>query len=359
MEIKIGANIKRLRREKGVTQEQLAEIMNVSSAAISKWETGETYPDITLIFPLSHYFNVSVDELMGYDASLIEEEIKAVISKYQELRRDYQYDEANALIKVARRKYPNDFRIMRHFIFEISGGLADNDPQVIRNNAEEINKVCDTILKGCDDETIRLEAMTMKAKVLHAQGDTKAALALLNTFPSFYHSSGQRIEQLYAKDTDEFYYQLSINMYELASFTANKLSKAIFYDKRLTNKMKQEKVLKIGKALQAYYNDSDYDVFIIQAESFWGECLGKATILGYDKEFILYCCENKITVSRQLDKLIFENDALRTYLDPNKVIKKQGDYSKNTINGLEKYLQGYLPKLIEKDNRILERLKAF
>ena len=78
MNIKISENIKRLRKLKKITQEELAEIFNVTPAAVSKWENNETYPDISLLFPLSHFFGVTIDELMGYDYMLIEEEIKKV-----------------------------------------------------------------------------------------------------------------------------------------------------------------------------------------------------------------------------------------------------------------------------------------
>lgn len=54
MEINIGANIKRLRTAKNITQEQLSVQMNVTCAAVSKWERGETYPDITLLQPLAY-----------------------------------------------------------------------------------------------------------------------------------------------------------------------------------------------------------------------------------------------------------------------------------------------------------------
>lgn len=67
MEISIGENIKRLRRSKGMTQEQLADILNISNAAVSKWERGDSFPDITLLFPIADYFGVSVDELMGHN----------------------------------------------------------------------------------------------------------------------------------------------------------------------------------------------------------------------------------------------------------------------------------------------------
>ena len=65
MEMNIGANIKRLRNKKNITQEQLATAMNISCAAVSKWERGETYPDITLLQPLAYFFEVTLDELMG------------------------------------------------------------------------------------------------------------------------------------------------------------------------------------------------------------------------------------------------------------------------------------------------------
>ena len=60
-----GAMIKRLREERKITQQQLAEIMNVSDKAISKWETGRGYPDITLIEPLAKALGVSVIELFS------------------------------------------------------------------------------------------------------------------------------------------------------------------------------------------------------------------------------------------------------------------------------------------------------
>lgn len=60
-----GAMIKRLREEKKITQQQLAQIMGVSDKTISKWETGRGYPDITLVEPLANALGVSVIELFS------------------------------------------------------------------------------------------------------------------------------------------------------------------------------------------------------------------------------------------------------------------------------------------------------
>ncbi|MBQ5825638.1 MAG: helix-turn-helix domain-containing protein [Clostridia bacterium] len=62
-----GSTIKRLRETKGITQNQLADMIGVSSKAVSKWETAKGLPDITLIEPLSKALGVSVMELMSGD----------------------------------------------------------------------------------------------------------------------------------------------------------------------------------------------------------------------------------------------------------------------------------------------------
>ena len=53
MDLKNGTNIKHLRLAKGLTQEQLADLLGISTAAVSKWEARNTYPDITMLFPLA------------------------------------------------------------------------------------------------------------------------------------------------------------------------------------------------------------------------------------------------------------------------------------------------------------------
>ena len=57
--------------------------MNVTCAAVSKWEREETYPDITLLQPLAYYFGVSLDELMGYDQEKVQAEIDEAIASYK------------------------------------------------------------------------------------------------------------------------------------------------------------------------------------------------------------------------------------------------------------------------------------
>ena len=80
-EINLGRILVENRHKRGITQDQLAAYMGVSKAAVSKWETGMTYPDITLLPQLATYFNISIDELIGYEPQMTKEQIRALCRK--------------------------------------------------------------------------------------------------------------------------------------------------------------------------------------------------------------------------------------------------------------------------------------
>lgn len=65
MNLLIGENIKNVRLERGLTQEEVATHLGISFQSISKWERGDGYPDITMLPALADYFGTSIDELLG------------------------------------------------------------------------------------------------------------------------------------------------------------------------------------------------------------------------------------------------------------------------------------------------------
>lgn len=79
--MEIGNKILQLRKRSGMSQEQLAEKMGVARQTISKWELGETYPDISQAKKLSSIFKVSLDELVDNDTKEIVEEKLSNIEK--------------------------------------------------------------------------------------------------------------------------------------------------------------------------------------------------------------------------------------------------------------------------------------
>ena len=88
----IGTNIKRLRMNKQVTQEQLGEVLGVSGQAVSKWENESALPDITFLPRLAEYFGISIDELMGYKLNALtykEQFVKFMLGNGILLLREY------------------------------------------------------------------------------------------------------------------------------------------------------------------------------------------------------------------------------------------------------------------------------
>ena len=74
----LGNKIRELRRARNLTQEQLAASLNISPQAVSKWEMGASYPDMTMIPVIAGVFKVSLDELFDFDVKNIDKEIEDI-----------------------------------------------------------------------------------------------------------------------------------------------------------------------------------------------------------------------------------------------------------------------------------------
>ena len=79
--ISIARNIARMRKENALTQEDLATFLGVTKASVSKWETGQSYPDIELLPRIATYFGMSIDDLVGYDPQMSRREIRATCAR--------------------------------------------------------------------------------------------------------------------------------------------------------------------------------------------------------------------------------------------------------------------------------------
>lgn len=122
-EIKLSENIARLRSEKNITQEQLAAFIGVTKGAVSKWENASSLPDIATLPLLAAYFDVTVDELLGYAPQLATEEIgrvyKALAKDFSERPFEVVWGQVQALVQRYYACHPFLFRmcvlLLNHF----------------------------------------------------------------------------------------------------------------------------------------------------------------------------------------------------------------------------------------------------
>ena len=261
MDILIGENIKRLRSDRNLTQEQLAEALNISSVAVSKWERGETMPDIAMLPRLAYYFQVTIDELMSYDACAVELEINDFVYEHTKAAERYKTKECLRLSKEAYKKYPNDFKVMELYMWDLVGGYADNDPDTVLQHKDELELICEKILKGCSDDFIKRDAYVMKGKILQTLGRTDEAVALYKEkLPDWYQTAGQKTEQLFKKSSPEFIACLEKNIMDLLIFVLNKISKQIWFKTGVSVKEKTDKACMMCRYLESIPIDKKADV---------------------------------------------------------------------------------------------------
>ncbi len=106
----IGNKIRELRRSNNLTQEQFASALNISPQAISKWEMGASYPDMTMIPTLAAFFKVSLDELFDFDVKNIDKEIEDIILEYKRYFWN-DFEKAEQVILDGLKKYPASIQL--------------------------------------------------------------------------------------------------------------------------------------------------------------------------------------------------------------------------------------------------------
>ena len=77
----IGVVIKKYRKEAGMTQEEMANRLGVTTPAVNKWENSNSKPDIELLAPIARLFDISLDTLLSFHEYLSDTEIEEIIRK--------------------------------------------------------------------------------------------------------------------------------------------------------------------------------------------------------------------------------------------------------------------------------------
>lgn len=203
----IGTTIKRLRRERDMTQEQLADYLGITSRAVSQWECDRTAPDISQLPALAAVFNVSADVLLEIDNSKREEEIRTFLLEYDRLSHEGKQKEKFDRTLCMYKKYPNDFRIAEKCLYELF--YDPNYPEAPFGeeiHKEELYRLCDGILNECTIQKIRYSAMEVLKVLYLNDGMLEKAEEICEAFPiSYYDTVYEHLEQLYIRSDQEKY----------------------------------------------------------------------------------------------------------------------------------------------------------
>ncbi len=164
MDICFGENAKRLRKEKGLTQEALADYLGVSFQTVSKWEREESYPDISLLPVISSFFGVSVDDLLGVDKARNEERKKRYIDLFDNMK-SKDVPLVLSEFRKAVRDFPNEYPILVRYmeLLLISG---ENGTETYHDS---MISAYEKIQKKCTDDAIRIRSKRVMIEYLMRQ----------------------------------------------------------------------------------------------------------------------------------------------------------------------------------------------
>ncbi len=263
MIISLGDTIKRLRREREMTQETLADFLGVSFQAVSKWERGETYPDITALPSIASFFNVSVDTLLGVDSAKQEEKIQEYIDFYY---REWQNGDFNKILeamKTAINEFPGEFRLLSRYM---------NTLIVLKNTTDsgalsilgEVRELYNTIDSHCTDDSIRIWAKKLICTVykrLSAVENSGVTIedmeAILNKMPlmqnsrdytaTYLHPTGDKHDEACKEAICELLYLLN-----------GAVVNGFYYTENTDREKKIAAAKAVLAAYEAFYPDGDY-----------------------------------------------------------------------------------------------------
>ena len=157
----IGVKIKSLRKKKDMTQEKLAEYLNVSFQAVSKWETGVASPDLSMIVPLARLFGVTTDELFGL-VSNVDEREEELIKLWKETWNTGDTEKRYEISKAAVSEYPGNFDYLMWLAdaeasYAIHNCLRHSDDQ--KEHFQNAVKYYEMIIEDCTDNDVKNDAI--------------------------------------------------------------------------------------------------------------------------------------------------------------------------------------------------------
>lgn len=197
MQLDLGTKIRELRRQNGRTQEALADALGVTSQAVSRWESGGSYPDMEIIPSIANYFGISIDELFGY-CNDREIKVKAIIEKIDAFeiksRSDCDWvDECLAILREGLAEFPKNelllitladtlseagWRCHKEWCYYDDDGFIKHNYDIHKKNEYwlESVKICEYLVDNASDNTIVTKALCILVLLYRNFGENKKAI---------------------------------------------------------------------------------------------------------------------------------------------------------------------------------------
>jgi len=355
----IGLTIKRLRREKDITQEQLAEYLGITSRAISQWECDRTAPDISQLPALCHIFDVSSDVLLGIDIEKNNEEIKKYLIEAAELGYQGKRSERTALLREANKKFPRDYKIMQSLADSL---VCEYSRKGIREY-DEVFDLCNRILAECTDSTTRYEAIDILGTAYGYAGKKDEMLKLAKEMP-LTHFSYENFMMYHWKGDADFEKRQSYISYlicQLISVIGCACGHRHDDDKMIYSTEDRIKLHKLQvDLLEILFPDKDYQ-YMAQDGEIACSHIAIMLIRNDDLENAWTWIEKSADFAIHMDTYDFDaahtSPILRGYSDGGWIMEAEGNRSQSMLNWLTTDEEAAILRCDARYEILVERLK--
>lgn len=184
MNLLIGENIRRMRRERNLTQEEVAAHLGISFQSISKWERGNGYPDIAMLPALANYFGISIDELLGVGEIAKNNQYREINRTWDENNKKGLHRENVALMRQSLKTFPNNDLLLVQLSASLEklDGTDDEKRQYLRESIA----VQEQILRYGDDSEVRGATLYNICFAYWKAGEYDKALERARKLPNLY-----------------------------------------------------------------------------------------------------------------------------------------------------------------------------
>lgn len=314
MTICFGENVKALRIKNELTQEKLADFLGISFQSVSKWERGESYPDITMLPIIASLFNVSVDDLLGINEFKKQNEIEKFIDDFDRL---FLVDTPKSfeLIKNAVKEYPNDYRLLVRQMSALHS-QCENFGDV----TGELENINDKIQCNCTDDSIRIKAKRILINHYRCRQNTeydKKAAKISEDLPSVndckeyvstyvFRPFGNGADPFYTGD-EKHRNACSEAIAAALTMLENSVCNYCLYDDSFSLSDKISALEKSVSILKSFYSDGYYAEQWLTLVYFYGDLSWLNFLCGDDSkaiEYLDFCADEAIRLDNAADEHI-------------------------------------------------------
>ena len=188
MTLYIGENLKKQRKLRELTQEQLADILGVTFQSVSKWERNEGYPDIETLPTIANYFGITVDELMGMDRIRDTTETYKILEAARENASNGLIEENIAMLEEAVKRFPNDYFLLSEYAHYLTFVNWDREGEAFKRNCLKAIDIEERILSECTDTELRNDVQARLCYDYQHAGQHEKAVEAAKKLPFMWNS---------------------------------------------------------------------------------------------------------------------------------------------------------------------------